>query len=271
MTEGQMVDFFVVGVQKGGTTALDRMLRSHPQVQMSVVKEVHHFDDETIDWVSPCHEKLHRQFDWSIDEIMRGEATPIYTYWPDALDRLATYNHHAKIVVCLRHPALRAHSQWRMETKRGSDDVPFSVAIREGRNRVLETPSGAHRVYSYVERGFYADQIRRLKSLFGCVHILRTDLLWLRHDVELARLCAFLGIDPYSAPDGYVSPVDTSGLEAITPIDRQYLQDLYAEDIAETARLTGLDLDDWLDPAYEEPMRTSLRREDHVGVGADCR
>ncbi|MCA0448534.1 MAG: sulfotransferase, partial [Proteobacteria bacterium] len=39
------VDFFIAGVQKGGTTALDHYLRDHPAIQMASVKEVHAFDD----------------------------------------------------------------------------------------------------------------------------------------------------------------------------------------------------------------------------------
>src|SRR6185503_6418815 len=114
------VDFFVAGVQKGGTTALDAMLRRHPAIQMARlngkdVKEVHFFDDESIDWSAPDYGKLHRHYDWSESRV-RGEATPIYLYWPNALKRLLAYNPNVKLIILLRHPIHRAFSQWQMET-----------------------------------------------------------------------------------------------------------------------------------------------------------
>ena len=40
------VDFVIGGVQKGGTTALDRILRRHPDIAMARDKEPHMFDDD---------------------------------------------------------------------------------------------------------------------------------------------------------------------------------------------------------------------------------
>ena len=65
------VDFFIIGVQKGGTTAIDSYLRHHPSVQMASVKEIHFFDDEQIDWSNPDYTRLHAQFDWS-NAIYKG-------------------------------------------------------------------------------------------------------------------------------------------------------------------------------------------------------
>lgn len=246
----RQLDFFIVGVQKGGTTALDRMLRAHPSIQMSAKKEIHFFDNEQIDWSAPEYGPLHDQFDWS-REALRGEATPIYIYWPHSMERLARYNPSARLIVCLRHPVYRAHSHWRMETKRGRDNLAFADAIRAGRARVGE----AHRTYSYVERGFYASQLRRAFGLFDrrCMLFLRTDDLWSRTGHQLERVYRFLGVPPIEAASReYVVLVDTAGMEAMTDSDRDYLWRLYADDIAETAELTGLDLTDWLNPEYRE-------------------
>lgn len=141
------VEFFVAGVQKGGTTALDAMLRQHPEIAMAREKEVHFFDDESIDWSAPDYGRLHAAYDAG-ERRLRGEATPIYTYWPNALERLRAYNPAAKIIVGLRHPAFRALSHWRMETARGVEAFSFSEAIRTGRGRVAAAPNGVHREFS---------------------------------------------------------------------------------------------------------------------------
>lgn len=250
------LDFFIAGVQKGGTSALDALLRRHPAIRMAGRKELHFFDNEKIDWRRPDLAALHRGFDWSLDSVVRGEATPIYTYWPRALERIARYNPAARLIVGLRHPVLRAFSHWRMETVRGAETLSFSCAIREGRARVASAPRGVHRVFSYVERGFYAPQIRRAGACAAAVHCLRTDRLWSDPATELAAIARFLGVDAAerAAPVGYVVPVDSSRLPPISEEDRAYLLDLYAPDIAETGRMTGLDLSDWLRPGYREPM-----------------
>ncbi|MEJ0095331.1 MAG: sulfotransferase domain-containing protein [Methylocella sp.] len=195
MTGVRSVDFFIVGVQKGGTTALDSYLRRNPFVQMADVKEVHFFDNESLDWSDPNYLPFHEHFEWSqTSGVIRGEATPIYIYWPNAMERIRRYNAASKLIVCLRHPAYRAHSHWRMETKRSADTLSFEDAISEvGRSRVRNLDRGVHRVYSYVERGFYAHQIRRLRELFPPEQLLflRTDDLWTRTENTLSRVYRF--------------------------------------------------------------------------------
>lgn len=161
------IDFFIAGVQKAGTTALAHYLSQHPGIDFCRVKESHHFDNERLDWSQPDRTGLHRHFDWSLSQRLRGDATPIYTYWPNALDRIRAYNPRAKLIIILRHPSFRAYSHWRMEMARHRETLPFEIAIsKSGRQRVAEAPGGVHRTHSYVERGFYAEQVVGVLSRF---------------------------------------------------------------------------------------------------------
>lgn len=266
----RLLDFFIAGVQKGGTTALDYMLRQHPAIQMAREKEVHFFDRDDRGWPRPDYTRLHAHFDWSEPGVIRGETTPNYIYWPQALERLATYNPNAKIVLCLRHPAYRAHSHWRMQVKRKGEPLPFGEAIRSGRKRVTANYE-LHRIFSYVERGFYASQITTLLSLVDTsnVQFIRTDRFWTAPGQTLSQLCSFLGVEPIEPPvNRYVVSVESTGTAPMSPEDLRHLNALYAPDISETAQLTGLDLDDWLDPSYREPMtalgKTPLQRQHAV-------
>ncbi len=258
--EAERVQFFIAGVQKGGTTALDSILRDHPSVQMARVKEVHHFDDEAIDWSAPDHSRLHAAFDWDAASVVRGEATPVTIYWPNALERLRRYHPSAKLIIGLRHPTFRAFSHWRMETKRGWDTLPFPQAVEtEGRQRVQDAPGGVHRVFSYVERGLYAGQVERLLTLFSRPQVLffRTDRLWLEPGQVLEAVQDFIGVERrLAAPRRYVVPLDSSDLGPIPAGSRLMLDQEFAADIRRTAALTGLDLADWLRPDYREPMPT---------------
>ncbi len=258
--EAGRVQFFIAGVQKGGTTALDSFLREHPSIQMASVKEVHHFDDDAIDWSAPDHSRLHAAFDWKVVGAVRGEATPITLYWPDAPERLRRYNPRARLIVGLRHPVFRAFSHWRMETKRGWDTLPFPQAVGpEGRRRVRDAPGGVHRVFSYVERGLYAQQVERLLMLFPRRQILffRTDRLWLDPGQVLGEVQDFIGIERrLAAQRRYVVPIDSPDLGPIPAEPREMLDQVFAEDIRRTAALCGLDVSDWLRPDYREPMPT---------------
>lgn len=254
-----LVDFFVVGAQKAGTTALSHFLGRHPELQMSSVKEPHFFDDETVDWGSPDYMRLHAHFDWFVPGTLRGEATPIYSYWPPALARLSTYNPSAKVVMALRQPALRAYSHWRMEVSRNIETLSFDEAIADaGRQRVRQSPLGAHRVFSYVERGFYAGQVERALSLFSPeqIHFLRTDELWSQTATVLWDVEDFLGVDraPRGDTHDYLVSVMAAHVGTMTHEAQARLTDHYADDIRRTAELTELDLDDWLDADYREPM-----------------
>ncbi|WP_424363180.1 tetratricopeptide repeat protein [Methylocystis parvus] len=253
----QRLNFFIVGAQKAGTTALSVYLRRAPQVQIPALKEIHFFNDDARDWDNPDYNDLTRHFSWAPDAPpIRGEATPAYIYWPNALERLRRYNADAKLIVCLRHPAFRAYSHWRMETKRGDESLPFEIAISEiGRRRLNETGNRAHLHYSYVERGFYGRQIARLLELFPRERLLflETDEMWSEPDRVMRRVHDFLGLAPPDPVEKeYIVPVETRDVGPMSDATRDALTDLYREDILQAAQLTGLPLERWLSPAYVE-------------------
>ena len=107
MAEAPLVSFLIAGVQKGGTTALYDYLSDYPDVALSRIKEVHFFDDEGQDWRRPDYRAYHARFEAPAGRPC-GEATPIYVYWPNALERVAAYNPAMRFIVTLRDPVERA-------------------------------------------------------------------------------------------------------------------------------------------------------------------
>ena len=261
----QKVNFFVIGAQKAGTTALERFLRQHLDIQMGRHKELHFFDNETLDWTNPDYSKLDAAYDWSRTGVLRGEATPIYMYWPNSLERLKAYNPHARLIVMLRHPVMRAHSHWKMEVAKGKDDFSFRLAVSDaGRMRVKIAPNQCHRVYSYVERGFYSDQIARIYSLFPLANVLflRTEDLWQDLPGTLNEVASFLGVSGRrfgQINSEYIVPLQPGEADPIPRVEQERLTELFDEDILDTSLLTGLNLDHWRDPNYAEPMNAMER------------
>lgn len=247
-SKNDRVEFLVAGVQKGGTTALFDYLNEHPDLCLPACKEAHFFDDETgVNWDDPDYGPYHALFPSGAGRArLLGEATPIYIYWPRSLERIAAYNPKMRLIVVFRDPVDRAWSHWKMEYARGAETEPFAWCIREGRARVrgdAETP-GFHRVYSYVERGFYGAQVERLLTLFP-----REQVLFLRSDelrAEPARIlcnvCDFLHaprFDRVLPKESHISREIDYGV-TISDEDRHYLRSLFLEDQSFFHKLTGM-------------------------------
>lgn len=243
------LDFAIIGVQKAGTTALAQYLAQLEQVFLPAAKETHYFR-RGLNADGPSDrpiEHLRRHYQTARPDQLLGEATPIYLYWPYALDLLYQHNANMRLIVSLRHPVERVWSGWSMEVKRGNETLPFDVAIRDGRKRVSEAPHSVHLHFSYVERSFYARQIEILLNIFP-----RDQVFFLRNDQirpnapAMRDLQIFLNLNPSAFVDIEENVNPSSFSPALArPEDLGYLQDLLVDDIRRTAQLTGLDLADW--------------------------
>ena len=246
------IAFTVAGVQKAGTTALDTFLREHPDIGLPRVKEIHYFDEETINWAVPDYSRLHRFFS-PIEDKVFGQITPVYSYWEPAAARIKAYNPAMKLILILRDPVDRAYSQWEMQASRGIECLRFGAAIRKGRARVdigdLSKSAGIRR-FSYVERGFYAPQISRLLENFPAEQLMVLDHATLKkgQPAVLDAICDFIDVSRFETYPQNKVILPTGKRRDLGPIseeDAAYLARLYAEDTQETAKLTGLDLSHW--------------------------
>ncbi|CAN7204806.1 sulfotransferase [Phenylobacterium sp. LjRoot219] len=243
MAQPPPVSFLIAGVQKGGTTALYDYLADYPDLALSQPKEVHFFDDETRDWDAPDYGAYHAHFP-AADGRPCGEATPIYLYWPNALERICAYNPAMRLIVTLRDPVARAWSHWRMEYARGAEREPFAWCIRQGRQRLFDArPWGHHREFSYVERGFYAEQFKRLFTRFPReqVLVLRAEDLRAEPAATLGAVRRHLGLPQAAAPahrDVHVGRDIDYGSE-LRPEDVAWLRQVYARDQARLRDLVG--------------------------------
>ncbi len=245
---GAKVGLFLAGMQKAGTTSLSSDLAAHPQLAAPQHKEPHFFDDEGQDWQAPDYAALDSWYHGSRPGALRFDATPIYSFWPPALERIQRYNPAARLLLLLRDPVERAFSHWAMEYQRGAETLPFAAAIREGRRRL---PAGAPlapawRVFSYVERGFYAPQLRRALALFPARQVLCLDAARLRQDHAgcLHRIATFLGLEPFPA----MAPKQENlgaGLAGPTEADIALLRQAFLPDLREVPALAGLELEQW--------------------------
>lgn len=241
------VDFVVGGVQKGGTTSLDLLLREHPAIGMPSTKEPHWFDDdERFAGGPPDPGPYHALWGPALVSRLCGDVTPAYLWWPGAAERIRAYHPAMKWIVLLRDPAARAYSHWNMQRTRGREPLPFEDAIAAEAERLRTGAPAERRRYSYVDRGFYARQLARLGSIFPReqVLVLRSEALRQAPADTAEAIAAFLGVVSFDAlPDLDAHAGDYE--EPLPPHLRERLAATYAKDIAELERMLGWDLADW--------------------------
>lgn len=243
------VDFLICGTQRGGTGALFNWLRKHPDICWAKRKEVHFFDSERVfRGKKPQYFKYHSFFDPQPFHKLLGEATPIYMYWYDAPKRIWQYNRDMKLIVILRNPIDRAYSHWNL-TRHRDPDVSFWDAIRNERERCRSALPLQHRFFSYVDRGFYIQQLRRLWTYFdqSQMLILRNEDLRSRPEEIVDKICRFLGIRSFpeaKPPVARELRYPYPGPMGIR--ERDYLRQVFEYEIRSLERVLGWDCRRWL-------------------------
>jgi hypothetical protein len=245
---GERVGCVIAGTQKGGTTALASYLYDHPEVSIPGKKEVHFFDTEQMfAGVADNYERYHAAFSPSGRERLLCDATPIYMYWDAAPERIWRYNPAMKWIFVLRNPLTRAYSHWNMQRIKRRDPLPFLEALRTERERCREVLPLQHPWFSYADRGYYVQQLRRVWRYFPerQTLALRSEDLRLRPAVALAQVATFLGIEPFPATqsrDVYSIPY----ADDIDAAARQFLHATFEYEIRALERTLGWDCGDWL-------------------------
>lgn len=251
--EFDRVGVFIAGVQKAGTTSLHSYFAEHPALLPPRKKETHFFDREAVDWSKPDYDSaFHRKFyPHPRPGALPYDATPITIFWPPSVGRILDYNRQAKFIFLFRDPIERAFSGWRMEYGRDAESLSFSAAIREGRKRLNGLPElhPDRRVYSYVERGLYAQQLDRIFALAPQRQLLFLSSTSLAQNPAetLARISDFLSIAPFAD----VSPrrlfaSQSLAEETIQKSDIDYLRPIFIDDTRRFSTMTGIDVSNWL-------------------------
>ena len=203
-----MPDFLVIGAPKAGTTALHAALARHPGLYMSPVKEPKFFlsdgppptkggpgDALTYRehiWRRPDYEAL---FDPAPAGTLRGESTPLYLYDRAAVRRIRAALPDARLIVIVRDPVERAHSNWTHLWSAGLEPIgDFVRACGEEERRIA---AGWASFWHYAGLGRYGEQLEYLFTLFPReqVLVLRYRRLVDEPEQSLDEICAFLGVE----------------------------------------------------------------------------
>ncbi|HEY8473465.1 MAG TPA: sulfotransferase [Natronosporangium sp.] len=249
--------FLLCGGQRCGTTSLYRALAAHPAILKAVLhKGVHYFDTgyhRGPRWYR-AHFPLQRTADRIADRLgvrpMAFESSPYYLYHPHAIGRIARDLPGVKLIVLVRDPVARAHSQHAHELARGFESEPSfgrALALEPARlrgqtERMLADPhyrSFAHQHHAYRARGEYSRYLAAITEHIPADRLLVLESHQLFTDPYplYERVLEFLGLPRFGYP-----AFDRLNARPRPPMHDRVRRDLtahYAPFDAELARWLG--------------------------------
>jgi hypothetical protein len=233
--KGRVPDFFIVGHQKCGTTALYLMLKSHPQIFMPENKEPRYFSTDLrsrFPGRSPAVRRL-RTLDGYLSlfaeaspEQLVGEASPQYLRSRAAPGGIADLQPDARIIVILREPAsfVRSfHLQMVSSNVESQRDLRKAIALEEVRRRGRRIPRRCPipNALQYSDHVRYVEQLRRYHAVFPPEHVLVLIYEDFRRDNEatVRKVLRFLEVDDTSP----IETIDTKPLNAVRSLQLHQL------------------------------------------------
>jgi len=223
---GRAPDFFIVGHQKCGTTALYMMLQDHPQIYMPAEKEPRFFIPELRpQWVNGKKPKRPGTledylslFEAAAPDQRAGEASPQYLRYKNVPAAIAKVQPDARIIALLREPAdfLRSfHGQMLHNRIESQKDFQKAMALEDARRRGERLPRGCRRQawLLYSDHVRYVEQLRWFRDVFGPERVLVLIYEDYRRDNEavVREVLRFLEVDD-SLP---IAQVDTKPLKDV--------------------------------------------------------
>ena len=175
-------DFYLIGAQKCGTSALYDYLVQHPCIHPCSTKEPRFFDkyfNRGINWYKTCYPTTLKKYIESKifhRKFLTGEATERYLEHPHVTKRIEEITPNAKFIIMLRNPIDRAYSHYNMRYKSKKEDLSFEKAIESEKDRtqneykkMLKDENYYSKDYfhhSYLERGIYIEKLKRWMEVF---------------------------------------------------------------------------------------------------------
>ncbi|MEO8723538.1 MAG: sulfotransferase [Sphingobium sp.] len=206
-------NFMIIGAARAGTTALYGLVRQHPDVFMSAIKETNYFafEGKPLDYRGPGAEFVNNSVA-SWDEYLRlfadapagkmmGEATPLYLYQPESARRIRARLPDVKMIAVLRNPVEQAFSHFLYARAQMIEPLTsFDDALAAEPQRLA-----AHwqPLFQYSNFPRYYEQLQRFYAQFPADQL----KIFLYEDYRsdprkmLAEMFKFIGVDPNFVPD----------------------------------------------------------------------
>tara|TARA_B100001093_G_scaffold118624_1_gene111218 strand:- start:1675 stop:2424 length:750 start_codon:yes stop_codon:yes gene_type:complete len=186
----RLPDFLGLGTQKGGTSTLQALLKTHPGVFLPTCKEVHYFSlhpERQRAWYASHYTSAGRK-------QKCGDITPYYLFHPEAPQRIRSLLPRIRMVVLLRDPVERCLSQVFHARRLGFEPLEPEAAIDAEIERLADGSAYSLQKHSYQARSRYLEQLDRYERLFPArqLLVLRSEDLFEQPDQIWLQLLQFL-------------------------------------------------------------------------------
>ena len=258
------INLIIGGAEKGGTTALHHLLKSHPKILMPRAKELHFFSNENhfmkggVDYRQyhrmfigrSYKDKFKLYYKYLNGGRIFGDASPEYMYWKPVPERIYQYNPSAKWILLLRNPIDRAFSHYKMNVFRKKyEKLSFMDALHKNQELLLQDKQD--KVFSYIDKGFYSGQLKNIYKYFdkSNVFIETSDIFKDKTFYTLNNICNFLGIDSYQEqciPPSYDNNVGVDNI-VMSDQEREYLVNIFRDEIHKLEIILNRDLSSWME------------------------
>jgi hypothetical protein len=183
--------------------------------------------------------------------VVTGEATPYYLSHPGVPRRAFEIVPHARLIVLLRDPVMRAHSHYEWMRSQGHETLPFDQAVRNESSRLEreiarlendpEYHSPIHRNFSYLARGRYAEQLKKWLNYFPREQllVLESEEYFERPEDAFATTFAYLGLPNVRRPVAVHRPVPQQYESQFDKGTREFLAEYFRGPNAELTDLLG--------------------------------
>jgi hypothetical protein len=198
-TRTPVLDFVVIGAQKGGTTTLFEHLRGHPELCLPADKEAPFFNRPEL-YSKGVGQLFSTYFPRPLPTgRLLGTVTPQYMCIAGCAERLADAFPACALVALLRDPVDRAYSHFRMAQRRGQETRSFDDAIAAllANPDALEAARGSTALGdTYVAWGEYGRVLGEYLERFGRERLLITYTSELERDPAgvITAIEQFLGV-----------------------------------------------------------------------------
>lgn len=207
---------FIVGAPRCGTTTLASLLRQHPEICFSSVKEPHFFPRFDLDAMSDEELRAMVQRDYldrffghcGPDAKVLAEGSVSYLYAPEAMRGILRLWPDAKFIIALRDPLSMIPSLHARLLMTGDETIThfakaWAMTPERAAGRSIPRTAADPRWLRYDEAGAFGTHVQRFFDVVGrerC-HVVLFDDLSSNPQGTYAALCHFLALKPWPSTD----------------------------------------------------------------------
>jgi hypothetical protein len=196
-----MIDFFIIGAPKCGTTSLASYLSEHPSIGMSIPKEPHYFSTDFPHHRNTDDFQTYLRF-FEEDKKLKGEASVWYLVSDNAVQNIITYNPAAKFIIMLRNPltmlpSLHAQLLYNSDERIGSFTAAWNYSDYRRMGKKLPRTCRQSVILDYKNIAKYDKQIIRVFKLVPReqVLIIEFEEFVQNTQAQFFRILKFLGLE----------------------------------------------------------------------------